>query len=106
MIDAVVYVVRWNTLVVSEISPEDTETNSGIEAVCATKEKAYEVANSLVEDFIQEALCDLEGAEETEMRNYINEHSVATLEHKDLNYLRAMTRVNITIDITCETVIE
>lgn len=106
MIDAVVYVVRWTTLVVSDISPEDTEVNSGIEAVCATKERAYEVANSLVEDFIQEALYDLEGEEETEMRNYINEHSVATLEHKDLNYLRAMTRVNITIDITCETVIE
>ena len=101
-----VYVVRWNTLVVSELCPEETETNSGIEAVCATKEKAYEIANRLVEEFIQEALYGLEGEEETEMRNYINEHSVATLEHKDINYLRAMARVNITIDITFETVIK
>jgi hypothetical protein len=92
-------------LVVSEFSPEDTEANSGIEAVCATKEKAYEVANRLVEEFIQEALCDLEGEEETEMRNYINEHSVATPEHKELNYLTGSDRVNITIDITYETVI-
>ena len=101
-----VYVIRWNTLVVSELCPEETETNSGIEAVCATKEKAYEVANRLVEEFIQEALYDLEGEEEVEMRNYINEHSVATPEHKDINYFRAMARVNITIDITCETVIK
>lgn len=106
MIDAVVYVVRWNTLVVSEVSPDVTESNTGIEAVCATKEKAYEVANSLVEDFIQEALYGLEGEEETEMRNYINAHSVANLEYKEVNYIRAMTRVNITIEITCETVIE
>ena len=106
MIDAVVYVVRWNTLVVSEISPEDTETNSGIEAVCTTKEKACEIANSLFEGFIQETLYGLEGEEETEMRNYINVHSVATPEHKELNYLAGSDRVNITIDITYETVIE
>jgi hypothetical protein len=100
-----IYVIRWTTLVVSEFSPDETGVNSGIEAVCATKERAYEVANSLFEDFIQEALYGLEGAEETEMRNYINEHSVATLEHKELNYLTGSDRVNINIDITCEPVI-
>lgn len=101
-----IYVVRWNALVVSEFSPDETSVSSDIEAVCTTKEKAYEVANRLLEEFIQEALYGLEGAEETEMRNYINEHSVATLEHKELNYLRASDRVNITIDITYETIIE
>lgn len=101
-----IYVVRWNTLVVSELSPDETNASSGIEAVCATKEKAYEVANRLAEEFIQEALYDLEGEEETEVRNYINEHSVATPEHKELNYLRAAERVNITIDITYETIIK
>jgi len=101
-----IYAVRWNTLVVSELSPDETEVSSGIEAVCATKEKACEVADRLLENFIQEALYGLEGEEETEMRNYINEHSVATLGHKELNYLRASERVNITIDITYETVIK
>ena len=100
-----VYVVRWKVLIVSELSPDETGVNSDIEAVCATKERAYEVANSLLEDFIQEALYGLEDAEETEMRNYINEHSVATPEHKELNYLMGSDRVNITIDITYETVI-
>ena len=101
-----IYVVRWTTLVVSELSADETSVSSDIEAVCTTKEKAYEVANSLVEEFIQETLYGLEGAEETEMRNYINEHSVATLEHKELNYLAGSDRVNITIDITYETVIQ
>ena len=101
-----IYAVRWTVLTVSEFSPDETGVSSGIEAVCATKEKAYEVANSLVEDFIQETLYGLEGEEETEMRNYINEHSVATLGHKEINYLTGSDRVNITIDITYENVIK
>ncbi len=101
-----IYVVRWTALVVSEFSPDETSVSSGIEAVCATKEKAYEIASRLLEEFIQETLYGLEGAEETEMRNYINEHSVATPEHKELNYLTGSDRVNITIDITYETVIK
>ena len=100
-----IYAVRWTVLTVSEFSPDETSVSSGIEAVCATKEKACEIANRLVEEFIQEALYGLEGEEETEMRNYINEHSVATLGHKEINYLAGSARVNITIDITYETVI-
>ncbi len=100
-----IYVVRWTALVVSEFSPDETSVSSDIEAVCTTKEKAYEIASRLLEEFIQETLYGLEGAEETEMCNYINEHSVATPEHKELNYLAGSDRVNITIDITCETVI-
>ena len=101
-----IYAVRWTVLTVSEFSPDETSVSSGIEAVCTTKEKACEIANSLLEEFIQETLYGLEGAEETEMRNYINEHSVATLGHKEINYLAGSDRVNITIDITYETVIK
>jgi hypothetical protein len=100
-----IYVVRWTVLTVSELSPDETSVSSDIEAVCATKEKAYEIANSLFDGFIQETLYGLEGEEETEMRNYINENSVATLGHKEINYLTGSDRVNITIDITYETVI-
>ena len=96
-----IYVVSWTALTVSEFSPDATSVSSGIEAVCATKEKACEIASRLLEEFIQETLYGLEGAEETEMRNYINEHSVATPEHKELNYPTGY----ITIDITYETVI-
>ena len=101
-----IYAVRWTVLTVSEFSPDETGVSSGIEAICTTKEKACEIANSLFEGFIQETLYGLEGEEETEMRNYINEHSVATLGHKELNYLTGSDRVNITIDITYETVIK
>ena len=100
-----IYAVRWTVLTVSEFSPDETGVSSDIEAVCTTKEKAYEIANSLFEGFIQETLYGLEGEEETEMHNYINVHSVATPEHKELNYLAGSDRVNITIDITYETVI-
>lgn len=100
-----IYAVRWTVLTVSEFSPDETGVSSGIEAICTTKEKACEIADRLVEEFIQEALYGLEGAEETEMRNYINENSVATLGHKEINYLTGSDRVNITIDITYETVI-
>jgi len=101
-----IYAVRWTVLVISEFSPDETEVSSGIEAVCATKEKACEVADRLFENFLQEALYGLEGEEETEMRNYINEHSVSTLGHKELNYPKASDIVNITIDITYETIIK
>jgi hypothetical protein len=100
-----IYAVRWTVLTVSEFSPDETGVSSGIEAICTTKEKACEIATRLFEEFIQEALYGLEGEEETEMRNYINENSVATLGHKEINYLTGSDRVNITIDITYETVI-